>query len=292
MNLNDARIFVHAVTEGGFTQAARALRVPKSTVSKRVAELERELGVVLVHRSARRFVLTDVGRELHRRAAAMVALAEDAEAAVRGRLAEPVGDVRITSSVPTAQTWLAELLPRVALAHPKIRIVHHATDRFVDIVREGFDMAVRAHFAPLEDSSLVQRRLGSDPFWLVASPRYLAKRGTPRAPEDLAEHDACLASPSATKLTLVSGRTVTVEPQARFFADESHMLLGAARAHLGFAVLPARLCRHEIDARRLRRILPAWHAGQVTTTILVPERRAELPAVRAVSDALAKHFEA
>jgi DNA-binding transcriptional LysR family regulator len=290
IDLNDARLFAKVVDCGGFTAAARALGVPKSTVSKRVAALEQSLGTPLLHRSSRRVALTPVGRELHERAAAIVALAEDAEATVRGRLAEPSGTLRITSSIPTTQSWLAEVLPAVAAAYPKLRIEHHATDRFVDIVAEGFDVAIRAHGAPLADSDLRRRELGSDPFWLVASPRYLKGRGRPAQPADLAAHDALLARSSAT-LTLASddGATAQVTLRARFVADESQMLLAAARRDLGITVIPRSLCRAAVGSGHLRRVLPAWTAGAVTTTILVPERRAELPAVRVLCDALAAH---
>lgn len=309
VNLNDARMFVQAVDRDGFSAAARALGVPKSTVSKRVAELERSLGITLVHRSSRRFVVTAAGQDFHRRASAMVALAEEAEAAVRGRLAEPSGKVWITSSVPTAQTWLAALLPTLAVKYPKLRIVHHATDRFVDLVREGFDMAVRAHFGPLPDSSLVKRRIGVDPLWLVASPRYLKQRGNPKRPEDLTSHDALLTHPTRPSFTLSfdlrepptrQGRStsrttdaspgVTVAPSGRYFADETQMLLAAAKVDLGITAIPRRLCREELASGALKRVLPEWTAGQVTTTILVPERHVELPAVRVLSDALAAHL--
>lgn len=292
LNLNDARLFVKVVDCEGFTPAARALELPKSTLSKRIAELERELGTPLLHRSSRRFVLTPVGREFHRHAAAMVAVAEEAEASVRGRLAEPAGTVRITSSIPAAQTWLADLLPKLAARYPKVRIVHHATDRFVDVIRDGFDMAVRSHAAPLTDSDLVRRHLVSDPFWLVASPRYLKQRGTPRRPEDLSSHDALLPRPAAPSLTLVhaGGESITIAPPIRFFADESQMLLAAARADLGITCVPQRHCRPSLDDRSLRRVLPDWTAGHITTTLLIPERRADLPAIRALSDALAAHF--
>jgi DNA-binding transcriptional LysR family regulator len=173
-----------------------------------------------------------------------------------------------------------------------VRVVFHVTDRFVDVVGEGFDIAVRVHAAPLADSDLVRRRLGTDPFWLVASPRYLRKRGVPKRPEELGSHDALLARPSATTLTLrdEQGRTVVVEPEPRFFADEAHVLLAAARGDLGFTVVPESLCREDIDSGTLRRVLPAWTAGEVTTTLLVPERRAEIPAVRVLVDALASRF--
>src|SRR5262249_3220993 len=150
-----------------------------------------------------------------------------AEAAVQRRLAEPSGIVRLTASIPTVQFQLAEQLPRLARAHPKLRLVLHATDRFVDLVHEGFDIAIRRHFAPLPDSSLVQRRLRVQPIVLVASPRYLAEHDAPAQPEDLARHEGLLASEAALTWRLRSddGQAITVAPRMRMAADESTVLL-------------------------------------------------------------------
>ncbi|ATB45111.1 LysR family transcriptional regulator [Corallococcus macrosporus] len=266
----------------------RRLGIPKSTVSKRVAELEDGLGARLIQRTSRSFTLTEVGRDFLDHARAVVIEAEAAENVVRRRQAEPSGVVRITTSVPTAQFRLADRLPRLALAHPKVRVELHATDRFVDIVQEGFDIAVRSHFAPLPASGLVQRKLSVDPIILVASPGYLDRRGKPRRPEDLREHDGLLTSALATqwKLRGRTGDTVTVAPRGLLIADESMVLLKAALAGLGVVCLPESFTRADTEAGRLVRVLPAWTAGLVTTTILTPHRRGQLPAVRAVIDFL------
>lgn len=287
LNLNDARLFVKVVEWGGFSAAARALRVPKSTLSKRVAELEHALGATLLRRTSRRFVVTAVGREFLRHAAEMVALADAAEEVVRGRLAEPTGPVRVTCSVPTAQAWLAPLLPRLAARFPKVRVSLHATDRFVDVVRDGFDIAVRDHFLPLPDSTLVQRRVAVDELLLVAAPRYLSRRKAPKRPAELAAHDVLLTEPRGTwTLRLGDAPAVAIALEARFAADESTVLLAAAREGLGIASLPASACGAAIAERALKRVLPEWAQGHVTTTLLLPDRRAQLPAVRAVADAI------
>lgn len=292
-NLNDLRFFVAAVESGGFTAAARQLAVPKSTVSKRVAELEQSLGVRLLHRSSRSFSLTDVGREVFERARAAVIEAEAAEAAARRRLAEPSGAVRLTTSVPTAQFQLAGHLPALALAFPKIELQLHVTDRFVDLVQEGFDLAIRSHFAPLPDSGLVQRRLGVETIVAVAAPAYLESFGEPRHPEELGRHRALPAAPGAVwTLRDEKGQEVRAAPPARFVADESRLLLEAATAGLGIACLPASFCRHDLAAGRLRRVLAGWTAGEVVTTLLLPHRRGQLPAVRAVVDFLTERFAA
>ncbi len=188
LNLNDLQYFVHVVDHGGFTAASRKLGIPKSTLAKRVALLENELNVRLIQRSSRRFTVTELGREFYRHAAAMAIEAEAAEQVVRGRLAEPSGLVRITASVPTAQLSLRAPLIELAQAYPKIRIALHASDRFVDVVQEGFDIAVRDHFAPLPDSGLVQKHIGVDPIYLVASPDYVFRQGAPHHPAELDQH--------------------------------------------------------------------------------------------------------
>nr|QLH55551.1 LysR family transcriptional regulator [Myxococcus virescens] len=288
MNLNDLHLFVQAAESGGFAAAARRLGIPKSTVSKRVAELEDGLGARLIQRTSRSFTLTDVGRDFLDHARAVVIEAEAAENVVRRRQAEPSGVVRITTSVPTAQFRLADRLPRLALVLPKVRVELHATDRFVDLVQEGFDIAVRSHFAPLPASGLVQRRLSVEPTILVASPGYLSGHGKPRRPEELGEHEGLLTNALATQWRLRgrTGDTVTVAPRGRMIADETLVLLKAAQAGLGVACLPESFTRADVAAGHLVRVLPAWTAGLVTTTILTPHRRGQLPAVRAVIDFL------
>ncbi|WEX86123.1 LysR substrate-binding domain-containing protein [Sinorhizobium garamanticum] len=291
-NLNDFMLFVHVVDHEGFASAARALKLPKSTLSKRVAELEKALGVRLINRTSRRFAVTETGEDFYRHAAAMLIEAEAAESVVKGRLAEPSGAVRITASVPTAQLSLAPLLPAFALAYPKVRVILHTTDRFVDIVQEGFDLAVRDHFAPLPDSALVQRRVGSQAIWFVAAPAYLAARGEPKHPDDLDGHDGLLTSLASEGWTATdaTGAQAAARPQPRFVADESRVLREAALAGLGITALPGKLCAAEIADGTLVRILPEWIAGTVTTTILMPHRRGQLPSVRAAVDFIAERL--
>lgn len=288
LNLNDLRIFVEAVDNAGFAAAGRHLGIPKSTVSKRVAELEAGLGVRLIHRTSRSFRLTDLGHDVYEHARAALIEAESAENVVRRHLAEPSGIVRLTAALPTMQFTLAAHLPELALLQPRVRLQVHATDRFVDLVQEGFDIAVRSHFEPLPDSSLVQRRLATESVILVASPGYLTERGVPESPEDLAVHDGLLTGPAATvwRLHGAGGEARAVSPAARMVADESMVLMRAAAAGLGVVCLPASICRAAVDSGELARVLPGWSSGTVTTTLLMPHRRGQLPAVRAVADFL------
>ena len=289
-NLNDLVFFVQSVDLGSFTAAGRRLGQPKSTVSKRVAELESALGARLIHRTSRSFALTEVGRDFYDHARAAVIEAEAAETVVRHRLAEPSGSVKITTSVPTAQFHLADRLPALARAFPKLDVQLHVTDRFVDLVQEGFDIAVRSHFAPLPDSGLMQRQIGTERIILVASPDYLNKHGVPRRPEDLKDHDGLIVAVSARswRLSIAGGETVDVAPRPRLFADESVVLMKSAIAGLGIACLPETIAGSQIREGTLVTVLPGWTAGTVTTTILTPHRRGQLPSVRAVIDFLSQ----
>jgi DNA-binding transcriptional LysR family regulator len=289
MNLNDLTLFAQAVESGGFAPAARRFSVPKSTLSKRVAALEASLGVRLIERSSRSFRLTDTGHDFYRHARAALVEVESAQQVVQSRLAEPSGTVRLTAAVPVVQFQLAPYLPALARAWPRLQLQLHASDRFVDLVQEGFDIALRSHFAPLPDSGLVQRTLKVEQVVLVASPAYLREHATPRQPSDLAAHQALLTHADATRWTLSNGKggdVQTVEPQPRMVADESVALLHAATAGLGIVCLPESICEHHMARGELVCVLPRWTAGSVTTTALVPHRRSLLPSVRAVLDFL------
>jgi DNA-binding transcriptional LysR family regulator len=291
-NLNDLHLFVQAVDSGSFTAAARHLGIPKSTVSKRVAELEARLGVRLIQRTSRSFALTELGREFFQHAQASIIEAEMAEGIVRRHLAEPAGSVRLTASVPTAQFTLTEHLPALAARYPKLRLSVHVTDRFVDIVQEGFDIALRSHRGPLPDSALVQRKLASHPFLILASPDYISKHGQPRRPEELAEHATIMTSLTENQWRLYTdhGDEALVSRQSVMAADEPYVLMETAAAGLGITCLPTSVCRKALADGRLVRVLPEWTAGSIETTILMPHRRGQLPAVRAVVDFLAEQL--
>lgn len=289
VSLDDLRVFVQAVESGGFAAAARRIGAPKSTISKRVAALEAGLGARLIHRTSRSFLLTELGRDFYGHARAALIEAEAAEDVVRRRLAEPSGTVRITASVPTAQLQLADRLPALAEAHPKLLLQVHVTDRFVDLVHEGFDIAVRSHFAPLPDSDLIRRRISTEAIILVAAPDYVTRCGAPGQVADLAAHDGLLVHGDATAWHLrgADGVTSAVSPRPRLIADESMVLMRAAASGLGIACLPESMVRAAIGQGALQRILPGCTAGSVTTTMLTTHRRGQLPAVRAVMDFLA-----
>lgn len=250
--------------------------------------MEAALGTQLIHRTLRSFTLTDVRRDVYDHARGVMIEAEAAEAVVRKRLAEPSGMVRITTSVPIAQFRLADRLPLLARQYPKLRIQLHVTVRSVDLMQDGFDIAVRSHFAPLPDSGLMQRRIDEEDIALVAAPSYLAHRGEPATPEALSDHNGLMTS-TARKVWRsrgAIGRVVEVVRHPRLFADESVSLMKAAESGLGIACLPAVISAPAVREGRLVRLLPGWTAGAVMTTILTPHKRGQLPAVCAAIDFL------
>jgi DNA-binding transcriptional LysR family regulator len=288
-NANDLLIFAKAVDCGGFSAAARQLGFPRSTVSKRVAELEASLGVRLVHRNARSFVLTEVGRDVYEHARAASAEVDGARSAARRRMEEPSGTVRMTVPVAMLHFELAQKLTILLERHPRLHVSVHATDSFVDIVKDGFDIAVRSHFAPLADSGLVQRVMRVEPLILVTSPIYIARKGEPAHPTDLLDHQALPGGMTCTTWHLrnTAGELQSVTPHAQVTVDEAFALVNAAVAGLGITILPQSYCRAELEAGRLVHIMRDWSAGPFTTTVLTPHRSGQLPSVRAVANFLA-----
>lgn len=290
LDLKDVYYFVQVVDRGGFTAAGVSLRLPKSTLSHRVQELEAALGVRLLNRTSRQFGMTDIGKEFYQYAIATLQSAEAAEEAVRQRLTEPSGAIRLTTAVEIAQFALRDLLPIFLNRHPKVQIIEIATDRYVDIVGEGFDLAIRGHTTPLQDSTLVQRAIAHVPWYLFAGPKYLDLMGVPERPEDLAQHATISMvrnGPLQWQLQGPDGAEVGMPIDPRFQSNNMVALKEAACANLGVAALPGYICRSELQSGSLRQLLPDWVAADARMSALIPFRTGLLPAVRSLVDFLA-----
>jgi DNA-binding transcriptional LysR family regulator len=293
LDLNDFFYFVQIVDRGGFTAAGRTLRVPKSTLSHRMQELEANLGVRLLNRTSRRFGLTDAGEDFYRHAVAMLREAELAETTIRHRLTEPTGTVRCTAGVATMQFAMADVIADFLVKYPKVNVVAHAADRASDLVGENYDVAIRAHSEPLPDSNLVQRTLVPAPWFLFAGSEYLDEHGTPGTPRDLQKHASLFmmrgGAPPVWKLRHVreAKNNVEVRLTPRLLGDEMISLQQAAIRGLGVVALPGYICRAAVRSGELRRVLPDWLAGDSTITALIPYRQGLLPSVRAFLDHLA-----
>jgi DNA-binding transcriptional LysR family regulator len=296
LDLNDFFFFVQVVDRGGFTAAARTLRIPKSTLSHRVQQLEINLGVRLLNRTSRRFGLTDAGEEFYRHAVVMLREAELAETATRHRLNEPMGTVRCTAGMATMQFAMRDILADFLVRYPKVSVVAHATDRNVDIVGENYDVAIRAHSDPLPDSTLVQRTLTPAPWFLFAGSAYLDANGAPQTPQDLQNHPSLfmMRTGFAAVWRLRHSGEVKDEVVMRLtpplLSDDMISLKQAAITGLGVVALPGYVCREEVRSGAMRRVLPTWLADDSTITALTPYRQGLLPSVRAFLDHLADEF--
>lgn len=290
LDLKDVSFFVHVVERGGFTSAAELLGVQKSTLSQRIKVLEATLGVRLINRTSRQFAMTEVGGEFYRHALALLQSASAAEQAMRKRVVEPSGVIRMTVPVEISQCLLRNVMPAFLNQHPKVAIQEHATDRFVDIVGEGFDLALRGHTSRLQDSNLIQRPIASMPWYLFAGPAYLERCAPIKHPADLAGHaiiSIVRRGPPQWQLRGPDDEAVTVQIVPRYQSNNLLSLKEAALSNLGIAALPGFLCRAELYAGSLRQLLPGWIASDAWLSALMPNRTGLLPAVRLLVDFLA-----
>jgi DNA-binding transcriptional LysR family regulator len=290
MDLNELLVFAKVVQAGSFTSAARGLRMPKSTVSRKVSELEARVGAQLLQRTTRKLRLTDVGQAYYEHCARIVAEAEQAELAVTRMQSAPHGLLRVTA--PLAFNFMGPLLADFLARYPEVQLELVCTDRTVDLVEEGFDLAVRAGRLA-DSSSLIARKLGSLQRVVMASPRYIQERGTPKSPKELAAHDCLLfgAGSGGNVWTLNSGsRSVDVAIRARLTVNEPDMLRAVALAGFGIALLPDTHYAKDLDAGRLVRLLPDWSSAGAAVNAVYPTTRHHSPKVMAFVDFLKERW--
>ncbi|EJL81030.1 transcriptional regulator [Herbaspirillum sp. CF444] len=292
VDLNDLYLFTQVVERRSFTAAGDALDMPKSSISRRISQLEATLDTRLLQRTSRSLSLTDAGQELYVHCAAMVAEAMAGEAAVRQRQAEPAGTVRASLPVAIADLVLARLLPGFMLKYPKIRLIIQAANRRVDLIEENIDVVVRGVNAEMESSSLVKANLCTTRWVLAASPIYLAQNGRIDTLEALAQADALLYAPmNGTEIAweLCDGdnarRDIPIK-KLRLQSDNLSILKETVMAGMGVAALPFYLCIDALEARTLNLVLPAWRPKAGHLVVLFPSRRGLAPAVRTFVDFL------
>ncbi len=293
-SLDDFFYFAKVIEHGGYAAAGRALGIPKSRLSRHVSDLEARLKVRLVNRSTRRLVMTDIGQEVYRHATAMLGEAEAAVAAVEFVRAEPRGIVRLSCPVALAQHPLAALLPEFFARYPAIRLVIHASNRRVDVVNEGFDLALRVRTRPRAEEGLVMRSFGEARELMVASRDYLDRAGRPQRPEELIAHATLGFAPESDRQTWElagpNGETVQVEVAPRLVCHDFVVMRAAALAGTGVALLPESLVRADLDAGRLEPVLYHWTLPQGLLHVVFQGRRTLLPAVRTTLDYLAERL--
>ena len=289
-DLNDMLFFAEVVDRGGFAAAGRALNIPKSRLSRRIADLEARLGVRLLQRTTRKLSLTQAGEIYHRHCVAMREQAEAADEAVAQVHDEPRGTVRVTCPVTLAQSTIGPLLPRFLAAHPQVRIDMQVSNRVVDPVAEGVDVALRVR-ATLDDSgTLVVKNLGPTLGVLVASPQLLQRYGQPHGPEDLRHLPtvAMSAADGRASWQLHGPREAAFELQHRpvYTADDLLTLKYAVLQGTGMGSLPDYLCAEELRSGALVPVLPGWAPPAARVLAVFPSRRGMVPAVRRFLDFL------
>ena len=293
MELSHLDTFVKVVQTGSFTRAAEQLRSQKAHVSRVVSQLESELGVRLLERTTRSLSLTEIGREFFERAVGILGAAEDARRAVQKAQGEPRGTLRLSCGVEfgllAVNGWVREYLRR----HPGVDVDVDMTGRLVDIVHEGFDLAVRV--GPLADSTLAARKLGELRYGLFAAPGYVQRRSIPAHPDALGGHDLVRFSGGQQRgaWRLSRGQdTRTVEPKARLQVNNSFAVRDATLDGLGIARLPWVLAQPEVDAGRLVPVLADWQLPTAPVHAVFGSARYLTPKVRAFIDLAVEAFAA
>ena len=293
-DLNDMLYFAEVAERGGFAAAGRALGVPKSRLSRRVAKLEARLGVRLLQRTTRKLSLTEVGEIYLGHCSAMRNEALSAAEAVAQMQVEPRGTLRITCPVTLAQSTLGYLVPRYLAQHPHVRLDMRVTNRVVDLVEEGIDIALRVRGTLDDSGSLVVKQLGPSTAVLLASPALLQREGAPSAPDDLPRMPTLAMSAtdgrSSWQLTGPEGQDCVVHHQPRYVADDLQTLKLALLAGTGVGFLPDTLSQAELQARLLVPVLPGWRLKSGMVHAVFPTRRGQVPAVRSFLDFMGEHM--
>jgi DNA-binding transcriptional LysR family regulator len=290
-DLNDLFYFAKVVEAGGFTAAGRLLGIPKSRLSRRIAELENRLGARLLQRTTRKLALTAIGERYLRHCQAMLLEAEQAEETVASLTSAPRGRLRV--SAPNGIAQLPQLVIDFLAAYPQVQLEVLQTNRRVDLLNEGVDVALRVRSAEDEDPALISRRLQPAQAYVVASPELL--RGVSiDAPDDLAKLPVLGALEADRKVHLrfqhASGRSQDVSLEARLAIEDFAIRKRAALADLGMTMLPSPYCAEELADGRLVRLLPEWTLPGGHLQAVYTHRRGMLPAVRAWIEHLSQAF--
>ena len=284
MDLDDIAVFVKVVEAGSFSKAARILGMPNTTVSAKVARLEKRLGVTLIQRTTRKLHITPAGQAYFARCVRGLAEIETAEAEISSATTEPRGLLRITVTGDVAHSLLPPIAAEYVRRYPRLKIDVIVANRVVDLVGEGIDLAIRA--AELKDATLVARRFLPFTVDLWASPGYLAQRGTPRAPAALDGHDCLVFSRLARqRLRLSDGRQNAELPSnGRISVDDMETLRAFVLQGAGIGTLPDFLCHAHARERKLVRVLPKWTFTAGALSFVYPSQPFVPAKVRAFID--------
>lgn len=295
-DLNELYYYAQVVEHGGFAPASRALGIPKSKLSRRIAQLEERLGAQLLLRSTRSFAVTEVGKRYYAHCRAMLTEAEAAEESVAVLHAAPCGLVRLSCPVALLAARVGKMLADFMAQYPEVQLQVDETNRRVDVVAEGLDLAIRVRPPPLQDSDLVLRTLGERRQCLLAAPALLAQCGQPAGPMDLGHWPSLEMGPpkEASRWVLYgpSGVRAEVRHTPRYVTQSMLALRDAAVAGVGLVQLPSMFAQEQLRSGTLVQVLPGWEPRPEIIHAVYASRRGQLPAVRALLDFLTQAFQA
>ena len=293
-DLNDMLYFAEVVDCAGFAAAGRRLGVPKSKLSRRVAELEARLGVRLLQRTTRKLSLTQPGELFYRHCLSVRDASEAADEAMQQARTEPHGTVKVACPVTLAQSTVGPVLGAFLARYPQVRVDMQVTNRVVDLVEEGFDVALRVRRSLDDSGSLVVKNLGPTQAFLVASPLQLARQGVPKTAQDLFGLDtvnmSAVDGKSSWRLVGPGGQSLSLLHQPRLVADDLATLKHAVVSGTGMCVLPDYMCADELRAGSLMPALPGWGPDAAIVHAVFPSRRGMVPAVRRFLDFLGERI--
>ncbi|WP_201540815.1 LysR family transcriptional regulator [Psychrobacter sp. 1044] len=272
---DDMILFVQVVEEGSFSRVAEKLSLTNSVVSKRIARLEENLNTQLLYRTTRKLSLTDAGRALYNKAKIAKSAFQEAENAVTGYGEDMKGHIRITMPVVSANFIFSESIAEFCKQHPEVSVELQITNRLVDLIEEGFDLALRT--AVLEDSSLIARRLIDSQWIICATPSYLKQHGAPQNPEQLQNHE-CLVykfdnTANSTWPLYIDGKEQLISVNGRFHSNHLSAIKQAALSDLGIAFLPQVLIYEEIQKNTLTQILQCFTSKKLGLYAVYPKAR-------------------
>ena len=292
-NLNDMVAFARVVEEGGFTAAAKRTGLPKSNLSRRVLRLEQTLGVRLLERTTRQMHKTEIGNLYYQHCKRIIEEAEHAEDCLDSLSTHPRGLIRVSASITFGQNLLSPVMAEFLEQFPEITMQLTLSNRRVDLIEEGFDIAIR--MGDLEDSSLVVRKIGASETCLYASPNYLKDNGALHTPKDLSTHRYLAMSSwvAPGQITLIgSANTVSVDIKPQVIINDFESLRQLAVDHGGIASLPDYVARSDLRSNKLVRALPEWSSKFVPVSVVFPSHRGATPKVRAFIDFLSDKVQA
>jgi DNA-binding transcriptional LysR family regulator len=287
INFNDLYLFSQIVEHQGFTNTSIKTGIPKSSISRRIAQLEKTLGVRLIQRTSRQFQITELGKIFYEHCATMVIAAQRGEEAIRNQVSEMRGNIRISCPILFGQKILAPLFPKFMEQHPKVNLIIDFSNEKIEMIREQLDLSIRIHHEPLDDSGLIQKQLCQIDRVVLASPKYLLNQKKILNIEDLDTHqgltfDSSFHSSSYELHHKTSGIVKKVTPIPKLLANDLYVILEACLMGLGIAILPRYMCQNHINKGELQQILPEWCAPNGYVSLLLPSRKGISPPVRAL----------